>query len=59
MDTYYVTFKVEGRYVAEVQADSIEDAKAKANDKYFDEDFGALSDIDGEPIFVVKLIHSA
>lgn len=50
---YYVTFKVEGRYVAEVEATSIEEAREKARvEGYCDADFGELEDIDGEDIIV-------
>ena len=47
---YYVTFRVEGRYIAAVEADSVEKAIEKANEEYLDADFGLLQDIDGEPI---------
>lgn len=37
---YYVTYKIDARYIAEVEAENIEDAKKKAED------------IDGEQIIV-------
>lgn len=49
---YYITFKVEARYIAEVEADSIEKAIVKARDDFSDADFGAAKDIDGEEIIV-------
>lgn len=49
---YYVKFKVEGRYTAEVEADSVEEAKEKAKLVVFDADFGVIEDVDYEPISV-------
>ena len=49
---YYVTFKIDARYVAEVEADSIEEALKKADSKYIDADFGVAQDIDGESIII-------
>lgn len=49
---YYVTFRINARYVAEVDADNIEDARKKAQEDYIDADFGKASDIDGEDIMV-------
>ena len=49
---YYVTFKVEARYVAEVEANSLEEAKDKADSSFFDTDFGEAEDINGEAIIV-------
>ena len=37
---YYVTYKINARYVAEVEADSLEEAKEKANEEWCDADFG-------------------
>lgn len=49
---YYVTYKVEGRFIAEVEANNLEEAKAKAETRYLEADFGPLQDIDGESIIV-------
>lgn len=49
---YWVTYKVEARYIAEVEADDIEEAKKKAESEYIDADFGEAEDINGEPIMV-------
>ena len=49
---YYVTYKIEARYVAKVEADSLEMAMKKAEIKYLDADFGMAQDIDGEAIIV-------
>ena len=49
---YYVTCKIDARYVVEVTADSTEDAKVKANLEVIGEDFGAASAIDWEPIII-------
>lgn len=50
--TYYVTYKIEARYIAEVEAGSLDEAKAKATEKFSDADFGKAEDIGGEPIIV-------
>jgi len=51
---FYVTYRIEGRYVAKVLAKDLEEALDKAEDKYCLADFGVLPDeyIDGEPIIV-------
>lgn len=49
---YYVTYRINARYVAEVTADSVEDARRKAQEDYLNADFGEASDIDGEDIIV-------
>lgn len=49
---YYVTFKIDARYIAEVEANSLEEALEKADDAYMDADFGVAEDIDGEAIIV-------
>ena len=49
---YYVTYRIDARYIAEVEADSLEEAKRKADEKWCDADFGAAQDIDGEPIII-------
>lgn len=45
MAKYYVTYKVEGRYIAEVEADSLEEARKEAESEYESADFGELEDI--------------
>lgn len=47
---YYVTYRVDARYIAEIEADSLEDALKKADAEYIDADFGEACDIDGEAI---------
>ena len=49
---YYVTYKVEARYIAEVEADSLEESMEKAESEYIDANFGVAEDIDGEAIIV-------
>lgn len=49
---YYVTYKVESRYIAEVEADNLKEAIEKAESEYIDADFGVAEDIDGEAIIV-------
>lgn len=49
---YYVTYRIDARYIAEVEADSLEEAKKKADEKWCDADFGVAQDIDGESVIV-------
>ena len=49
---YYITYKIEARYVAEVEADNLKQAMKKAESEYLDADFGEAEDIDGEMIAV-------
>lgn len=49
---YYVTMKLEGRFIAEVFAENIKEAKNLAISQYMDADFGKLEDIDGDCIMV-------
>lgn len=49
---YFVTCKVEARYIAEVEADSLNSALTKAAEDFFDADFGEATDIDGGAIIV-------
>lgn len=44
---YYVTYRIDARFVAEVEADNLEEAMKKAEYKYYDADFGKARDIDG------------
>lgn len=52
MTKYYVSYKVEAKYTAEVEAENLEDAKKKAESDFFDANFGEAFDIDGETIYV-------
>lgn len=49
---YYVTYKINARYVAEVEANNLEEAMGKAEEEYIDADFGVTEAIDGEQIIV-------
>ena len=49
---YYVTFKVDGRYVAEVEADSIEEAKKLGRDEYMDANLNEMDVIFGQMVTV-------
>ena len=49
---YYITFKVDARYIAGVDAENIEDAKSKALEAFQEADFGDAEDIDGDAIVV-------
>lgn len=49
---YYVTYRIDARYVAEVEADSIEQAMQEATLEYYDADFGIASDIDAEMVII-------
>ena len=50
MTKYYVTYAVRGYFDVYVEADSLEDAKNKANDMVNEADFGQLIDPDSEMI---------
>ena len=52
MAKYYVKFKVDARYVVEVDADTLEEAKEKGEYEFSGADFGEAEDIDGEIIIV-------
>lgn len=49
---YYVTYKIDARYIAEVEADNLDEAMEKAEEEFVDAYFGAAEDIDGEKIIV-------
>lgn len=49
---YYVTYKIEARYVAAVEADNLEDALKKAHYEYLDADFGKVEVVDCETVVV-------
>lgn len=49
---YYITYKIEARYITEVEADNLEETMKKAESEYLDADFGEAEDIDGEMIVV-------
>ena len=53
---YYVTMKVEGRFIAKVLAETIKEAKERAISEYRNADFGKLEDIGGNCI-IVEDIH--
>lgn len=52
MNTYYVKFKIDAQYIAEVEANSIDEAIRLSKEKFCDADFGMAEDIDGNPIIV-------
>lgn len=60
LDTYeapqgecYVTFKVEGRYVAKIRKNtSLEELRKEAAASFSDANFGELTDIEGEDIII-------
>lgn len=45
---YTVEFTVTGRYKATVFGEDFDDAKDKAIEKFYDADFGELTDIEGD-----------
>ena len=49
---FWVTYKIDGRFVAEVEATSVEEALQEAEAEYMDTDFGKLADISGTAIIV-------
>lgn len=42
MRKYCVGYKVEGRYYAYVEAESVDEAREKAKEEFYDADFGEL-----------------
>ena len=49
---YWVTYKIDGRWVTHVKAKSLEEAFDKAENMYCSADFGELSDIGGYAVIV-------
>ena len=49
---YYVTYSISARYVAEVCAKDIEEAKKLADDAWNEADFGEAQDIDAECVMI-------
>ena len=49
---YYVTYRIDARYIAEVEANNLDNAIKKAREEYYDADFGEAEDIDGEEVVV-------
>lgn len=45
--TFFVNMKINGRFIAEIPANSIDEAKEKAEQAFVDADFGDLTDVDG------------
>ncbi len=43
--TYCVGYRVEGRYYAYVEAESVEEARELAQESFYDANFGELEDI--------------
>lgn len=52
MSEMYVTMRVDARYTVKVNAESAEEARKKAEEAFFDADFGEAHDIEGEPVMV-------
>lgn len=50
--TYYVTYRIDARYIAEVEADSLEEAKIMAEDEFYNADFGHAEDIEAEQVCI-------
>lgn len=49
---YYITYKIEARYTAAVEAASLDEAKEIADEQFWEADFGEAEDIDGEVVYV-------
>lgn len=47
---FFVTHRINARFVAEVEAENIEEAKELATMEYWNADFGPAEDIDGKII---------
>ena len=48
--TFYITYKIEARFITAVEAESLEEAMKAAEGQYCDADFGEAEDIEGEAI---------
>ena len=48
MAKYYVTYRINGYFDVEVEAESLEAAKNKANEMVMEADFGQLIDVESE-----------
>lgn len=49
---YYVTFRIDARYTAEIEAGCLEDAEAIARNQICEADFGQAEDVDSDIIIV-------
>lgn len=49
---FYVTYRIDARYIVKVHADTVEEAKQMAQSEWETADFGEARDIDGEPVIV-------
>ena len=52
MNEYYVTFRIDGRFVTKVMAKNLEEAKNEALEHYYDADFGVLECVDSKIVVV-------
>ena len=52
MQTFYVTYKFEARFIVAVDAENIDEALESAKGRFEDADFGEAEDIEGEAIIV-------
>lgn len=50
--TYYITYKVDGRYEAQVEAETLDEAFEIAETEFTECDIGDLMDVEGKPIIV-------
>lgn len=51
---YYVTYRIDARFIAEVDANSLDEAFEKAEEEFCDADFGVAEEIVGEEVIVVE-----
>lgn len=52
MNKYYVIMRLDARFTACVEAESLEEAKKKANEVFVDADFGMAEDIDADTVAI-------